>query len=189
MSRRLLFLIGAAVVLTGGAIALFIFVNRSPALQNTVLKLGNVNTANTNASTNTNIPAANTNTVVNSDQVARDYAARNFAEAFGSGSSEDNFSNQLKAKPFATDSFNAFLERSLAQQRQINLAGPFHSFLTKSLVATTTRVATTTASMTIGTQRQETIADETKTFYQDLLVDLVKISGNWKINAASWKPR
>ncbi|GEM_PF-2485926 len=187
MSRRLLFIIGAAVLLIGAAIAVILLVNRSPALQNKVLQLANVNSSNANVQ-NSNTQPVNTNTAVDNDQVVREYAARNFAEAFGSGSSEDNFSNWEKTKPYVTDSFGAFLDRTLAQQRQINLTGPYHSYLTQSLVVTTTKVAPTTAAMTIGTQRQETIDQDTKVYYQDLLLDLVKVGSDWKVNAASWRP-
>lgn len=188
MSRRLLIIILGALVLIGIAVAIIFVVNGNPDLQNQVLKIANVNTSNTNT-TNVNTALANTNASVSADVVAREFVGRNFAEAFGSGSSEDNFSNWQKTKPYTTDSFGAFLDRTQAQQRQINLTGPYHSYLTKSLVVTTTKLTTTTAAMTIGTQRQETIVSDTQVYYQDLLLDLIKVGSDWKVNAASWKPR
>lgn len=187
MRRRLLIMIVIAAVLVIGAIAVVFFVDRNPALQNSVLQIANIN-VNTNSGVNTNQPPANTNTAADQDLVKREYAARNFTESFGSGTSQDNFANWEKTKPFVTDTFGAFLDRSLAQQRQANLTGAYRAYITKALVVTTTKSTATTASMTIGTQRQETIDTVTTTYYQDLLLDLVKVGDDWKVNAAAWNP-
>lgn len=189
MPRRLLLIIVVAAALILSVVALVWFVNRSPSLQNRVLQIANLNTNTTVANTNTQAQNSNTNTTVDSDEVAREYAARNFSESFGSGSSPDNFANWEKAKPFITESFSSFLERAFAQQRTVTLSGPYHAYLTKALVVTTTKTTATTASMVISTQRQETLDTTTTTYYQDLLLDLVKVGEEWKINAAAWKPR
>lgn len=188
MPRRLLIILIAAAVLIVGAIAVVWFVNRSPSLQNRVERLANLNT-NTASTANANTAPNNTNTAADADLVAREYAARNFAESYGSGTSQDNFSNWEKTKPFTSQSFAAFLDRTLNQQRQANLTGPYRAYLTTALVVATTATTATTARMTIGTQRQETIASETMTYYQDLLLDLVKVGDDWKVNAAAWTPR
>lgn len=187
MSRRPLIIVIAAAGLIVGAIAIIFLVNRSPALQNKVLDLANINAANTNVQ-NINTAPANTNTVADPDKAAREYVARNFSESFGSGTSEDNYSNWAKTRPFVTASFGAFLDRTQTQQRQGNLSGPYHSYLTKALVVVTTKSASTTAAMTVSTQRQETIVTETKVYYQDLLLDLLKVGNDWKVNAATWRP-
>lgn len=187
MPRRLVIILVIAAVLIIGAVAVVFFVDRSPALQNTVLQIANVNT-NTSTTTNTNTSLPNTNVSVDTEAIKREYSARNFTESFGSGSSQDNFANWEKTKPFVTASFGAFLDRTLSQQRQANLSGAYHAYLTKTLVVTTTRSNASTASMVIGTQRQETLESSTTTYYQDLLLDLVKVGDDWKVNAASWKP-
>lgn len=187
MSRRYLIMVIGAAALILATIILVLIINRDPELQNRVLNLANIPT-NTSGGTNTNAAVVNTNAPVDPDQAARDYTARNFAESYGSGSSEDNFSNWEKAKPFATASFNGFLERTRNQQRQETLSGPYHAYLTKTLVVTTNAASATTANMTVGTQRQETIESETTTYYQDLVLDLIKVGDDWRVNAAAWKP-
>ncbi len=186
MPRRLIVILTAAAVLIVGAIAVVWFVNRSPSLQNTVERIANLNT-NSSAAANTNTVPITTDPVA-ADVVAREYTARNFAESFGSGTSQDNFSNWEKTKPFTTKSFGDFLDRTRNQQRQATLAGPYRAYLTTALVVATTATTATTASMTIGTQRQDTIEAETTTYYQDLLLNLVKVGDEWKVNAASWSP-
>lgn len=187
MPRRLILILSIAAVLVFVAIVIIFFVDRSPALQNTVLQIANVNT-NTAPPSNTNGDLPNTNATVDTELIKREYVARNFAESYGSGSSQDNFANWEKTKPFVTTSFSAFLDRTLNQQRQQNLSGPYHAYLTKALVVTTNSTTATTASMTIGTQRQETLDTTVTTYYQDLLLDLIKVGDDWKVNAASWKP-
>lgn len=187
MQRRLLVILSIAGVLIVGAITAFWLVNRSPKLQNTVLQIANINTA-TETNTNVNAAPTNTNTSVDTEAQAREFVARNFAESYGSGSSPDNFSNWEKAKPFATTSFSAFLDRTRTLQKDATTTGAYHAFLTSALVVTPTTATATTASLTVSVQRQETKENETTTYYQDLLLDLVKIGDDWKVNAASWKP-
>ena len=185
--RRLLIILTIAAVLIVGAITAFWLVNRSPKLQNTVLQIANIN-ATTGTNDNVNAVPTNTNASVDAEAQTREFVARNFAESYGSGSSPDNFSNWEKAKPFATASFSAFLDRTRTLQKEATVGGAYHAFVSTALVVEPTASTATTASLTVSLQRQETTENETTTYYQDLLLDLVKVGDDWKVNAASWKP-
>lgn len=188
MNRRLLFiLIGLAVLVVPTVIAAVI-INRSPKLQNTVLKLGNINTAkNTNGALASNTNTTNTNNSVAVEQAQILFVSRNFAETYGSGSNQNNFSNITESEKWATKSYADFLERGIVQQRAGQKTSPYHEILTKVLVMNITKQSTATAAVTVSTQRQETTDRTPKVYYQDLLLDLIKVGAAWQVNAATWK--
>ncbi|MBI2984262.1 MAG: hypothetical protein HYY50_01410 [Candidatus Kerfeldbacteria bacterium] len=189
MPRRLLIILIALAALIIPVLIVLIAVDRSPQLQNTVLKLSNTN----QAASNTNAPAANGNTNAATPETAEAtairFVARNFTETYGSGTNQNDYVHLTAAKSWGTKSFNDFLDRSAAQQRLTTATQPFHGIVTKALVLTISQQSSQTASLTVSTQRKETIDQKTEVYYQDLYLDLVKEGDDWKVNAASWSPR
>src|SRR5688572_5307841 len=112
MRRRLIIaaiIFGALII---PAIILLFVVDRSPALQNAINGLNN---AETNSTTNT---VSNTNTeTVDLELNDITYVARNFAEVYGNESTENDFANLQDAQVWGTQSFNEFLNRTIALNR------------------------------------------------------------------------
>lgn len=185
MPRRLLYVLIGLVVLIGGSIAVVLLVNKSPKLQNAVYQISNVShpttTAKKGVSTNTNVASA--------DRVQVIYVARTFAEQFGSGSNQDNFSNIIAVQSLATKSYADYLRAQVAQGRLHNVTVPYHGYVTKALVITITNLTPTAAAATVSTDRQETIGPKTTEYHQDLQVQLVKTGTAWQVNTATWSPQ
>jgi len=187
MRRRIIVIIIAVLILVIPAVIALIIVKRSPKLQNVVLKVANVNTV-----ANTNSAAANVNTVKVTDPQAKDrqaitFVSRNFAEQYGSGSNQNNFANLIDAETFGTPNFNTSLDRSIAQQKTTLKTTPFTSTITKALSITISGLTASTATVVVTTQRQETIDRSVRTYYQDLLLQMLKVGADWKVNGAGWK--
>lgn len=184
MRRRLIIaaIIFAALVVP--AVILLFVVDRSPALQNAI---NGFNNSNTNTTTNS---SANTNTeAVDPETNDITYVARNFAEVYGNESTENNFANLVDAQAWGTQSFNDFLNRTIALNRSAPPAETYRGITTKAIVIDITNKTLLTASVSVGTQRVETIDQAETDFYQKIFLDLVKVADDWKVNAAAWEPR
>lgn len=186
MPRRILIPLIAAAALILVSVLLVLTVNRSPQLQNQVRRIVN-RTSNRNANANQTV---NTNTTPSTDEnrTTIAYVARNFAERYGSGTNQNDFRNVIEAETWGTKDFIDYLNRQIAQSRLSQPTTPYHGFITKALSVKISSLKTTSASVTVTTQRQETIGPTTKTYYQDLGLDFLKDGSTWKINAAAWKP-
>ena len=183
MRRRIIIIIIAILAISVPALIALFVIDRSPALQNSVLQLTNQGNDNQNiAVTNTAV-----NTAVNPDRDPIIYVARNFAETYGSGTNQNNLAHYEQAKSWATPDFARFLDRLIAQERATPTT-PFHRLISTALVVSITRQTPTVASVTVALQREETIDTTEKTFTQELYVDLVKQGADWKVNAAAWQP-
>ncbi len=185
MRRRIIIIVASLVVLVVPAVLIILAVHRNPQLQNTVLKAANVNQTVANANTVTNTtphvdPRA-------SDRAAIIFVSRNFAERFGSTSNQNNFANFTQAETYGTVSFNQALDRGLAQQRLTLSTTPYTATVTKALSMSINTLSATTANVTVSAQRHETIDRTERTYYQDLILEMVKVGSDWKVNAASWK--
>lgn len=185
MPRRVLLIGIALVVIIVPAIVILMLVDRNPDLQNRIENIANRNTG----TANTNQIVSNSNTEEDPTLESIRYVSRNFAEVYGNESNQNDFKNLIDAQVWGTANFNEFLNRTIAQGRLTQESDPYHAFTTKAVVLTVTRQASTTASLTVSTQRTETTGDTEDTYYQDLFLDLVKQGEDWKINAAAWDPR
>lgn len=184
--RKKIIIIGTAlIVLIGGSVAVVLVVRKSPALQNTIYKVANVNApaVNTNqAVTNVNAPVA---ADTNRSQI--NYVARNFAERFGSGSNQNQGSNYMAAQEFGTKAFNTYLTTLANQEKNKTTTGKYHGYISRVLTITITKLNTLTASAVLGMQRQETLDTTTKNYNQNLSIELQKVGSDWKIDAAAWQ--
>ncbi len=188
MPRRLIIIAAAFVTLVGVSVAVILIVRRSPTLQNTVSKLANLPT---NANTSTVVRNVNSGQAASleADRQRISYAARNFTERYGSGSNQNDFSHLVEAQAFVTKSYATVLRVQIAQGRLANVTVPYHGFVTKALVISFAKLTSTSAVVVISAQRQETTGADTKTYNQDLHVDLLKVGGAWQVNAAEWLAR
>lgn len=185
MPRRLIIVLIVFAALVIPTVILLFVVDRNPGLQNIVHQVTNTNGASNG---NVNQPTTNTNASAdNPDQTAVIYVSRNFAETFGSGNNENDFAHLVAAKIWGTQNFNQFLDRTITQGRLTEPTTPYHSFITKAVVIDVTKLAATTAAATIDTQRVELLDDKETVYYQKLLIDLVKVGDDWKVNAAFWQ--
>lgn len=181
--RIIIFSILFLVLVVGGSLALFL-VNRSPALQNAVYKATNTAPSENSAT------ALNTNTakpVTTPDREATIFVARNFTETYGSFSNQNNGSNLIEAKAYATTSYATALQSQVAAVQTAPPAKEYSGTVTHALVFTSIKLTATVAQMVVSTQQAVTTGTSTKNQGRDLLVDLVKIDGEWKVNAAVWK--
>jgi hypothetical protein len=173
------------IALVGLGTGIILLVNKSPSLQNVVLKLSNTaDETNANQLANQNTNPAPTETP---EQQRLIYVARNFAEQFGSGTNQNNSANLREAQQWGTKNFNDYLNRQIALGSCPST--PYRATVTKVLVVNITKQATTTAAVTIGAQREETIDQAVTTYTQNLLIDLLKQGDDWKVNAATWAAR
>lgn len=188
MPRRLIIIAAAFLVLIVGSVAVVLLVRRSPILQNTVSKLANLPS---NANTATTVRNVNAGQVASlaADRQQISYVARNFTERYGSGSNQNDFSNLVEAEAYATKSYAAVLRVQIAQGRLANVTVPYHGFVTKALVVTFAKLTSSSAVIVVSAQRQETAGADTKTYNQDLHLDLLKVGTTWQVNAAEWLAR
>lgn len=184
MQRRIIIAaIAFLVVVGGGSLALWL-VNRSPALQNAVYKATN--------STAPNVATTNTNTTVVRPTTTQDrettvFVARNFTEVYGSFSNQNNGSNLVEAQAYATPTYALELKAEATKVRTAPPPKEYSGTVTRALVFTNIKLTTTAAQIVVSTQQEVTTGTTTKTKLRDLLVDLVKVEGEWKVNAAVWK--
>lgn len=117
-----------------------------------------------------------------------------FAERFGSFSNQTDFVNITDLKSAMTASMAAWADGYLADARAAGTDTTVYS-------GTTTRALKAdieafdenagTATVRVGTQRRQdasgTAAGEV--YYQDIVIELIKVNGEWKADSAEWQPR
>lgn len=185
MRKKLLIVIGIVAAVIALSVIAIVVVNRSPKLQNTVLKIANTNSATNVNAVPTNSALPNVNAAANADRNTIIYAARNFTELYGSGSTDAPGANIVRAKAFASKAYLPVLDQEIATSRA-PAAGTFHSTLTKALVMNVVRQTKTNANVVVSSQRQETVNTKATNFNQDITLDFVKEGSDWKVNAAIW---
>lgn len=185
MSRRLIILIAGILLLVGISVAVIMLVERSPKLQNAVYKATNTVPTNTVVNTNTKL---NTNqAVVAPDRANIQFVVRNFSEQYGSWSNQNGASNLVSAKQYASPSYAEYLDQQIAKTKATPIPAVYSGTVTKALVFNFLSLNTKNASVQVSTQQQVTTGTSTVTQTKELIVDLVKVGSDWKVNAAVWK--
>ncbi len=184
MKRRLIIISIAFVILVGASIIVIFAVNRSPRLQNAVYRVTNTTAPSNqavNATTNTNQPTGTP------DRQTIVFVSRNFSERYGSGSNQNGGSNLTEAQAYGTANYNVYLASQVAKAKTAPPASEYHGTVTRALVFNIIKQTPTVATVLVSTQ--QTIISGASSIFKpaDLLVDLVKIVGSWKVNAAVWK--
>lgn len=118
---------------------------------------------------------------------ALDAFVRSFAERYGSFSNQSGFANLKELLPFMTEELRKESEKLVARATTAN--APYAGTTTKALAIKEQQVGDSAATFLISTQRRESTAQNpnTKVYYQDLELSLLKIGEEWKVNRAVWK--
>lgn len=182
MRQRIIIASIAFILLVGGGSLALWLVNRSPALQNAIYKATNTTAPIDNR--NTNAEAVKPTTP---DRESTIFVARNFTEVYGSFSNQNGGSNLTEAQIYATSSYAAVLRAQAAATKVALPTAEYSGTITRALVFTNIKLLAATAQIVVSTQQDVTTGTSTKTQLRDLLVDLVKVDGEWKVNAAVWK--
>lgn len=186
--RRYLIISGIAVgamVLIGGGVLLLI--DRSPSLQNAIEKRANLNQS-TNVNGNQNQNQTVTTKPKDTDLETIKFITRNFVEQYGSSTSDDGYSGILRVTKWGTAALNVQIQSFVATQRQ-NPSTVYRSTLTKVLVIDVPRRTATTATVSIGTQRQETTGVAVQAYNQNITLGFLKQGSEWKVDSVVWQPR
>lgn len=177
MRNTVILVILAIILLTGIAAVLLMTKPRSDTTTNPNTNQANVATTNTNASD----PAA---AAITADEAAMRLTARNFAERYGSESTDNPGANLTLAASLAADPFANAL-RTLAQAAKPSAT--YHAILTSAFGVTVTTLTDAKASVEVICQRDETTGQTTTSKQATLRLNLVKQNANWLVSAANWK--
>ncbi len=184
MRRRIIIISIAFIVVIGVSLAIIFAVRQSPTLQKAVLRIANTNSVIPSVTQNTNKVVR---VVATPDKTAIQFAARNFTELYGSYSNENSSSNIVQAEDYATVSYAKYLQAQIALQQAAVPATAYSGMITKALVFTFIKQTTISASVVVTTQRTVLTSSSSTIETKDILLDLMKVGSDWKINAAVWK--
>lgn len=142
------------------------------------------------ASVNSTVPATTPAPVAEESNVIRLAAA--FAERYGSFSNQTSYENLLELKPLMTATFAASTDAYVQAQRAKNAS-------TAEYFGVTTRAINTmvasfddgggNARLVVKGQRREISPKnpDGRVYYQDIAIEFLKQSGQWKVNTAQWQ--
>ena len=182
MKRRLIIIVASFVLIIGISIGGFLIVQGSPKLQNTVAKLANVPSTTIHTTTSeTNTPIVDQFHLPELKSVARI-----FAERYGSTSNQDP-SSLSAVVPYSSQRLATILQANITQLEARAKPEVALTVTTKSYVITPSAVSATSATVTVGTIREEVVgsASEKKT-KQDVVLQAIRENGAWKIDQAEW---
>lgn len=125
--------------------------------------------------------------IVTSDELAAAQVARNFAERFGTYSSDLPGENIKQLLGQCTSKMARYLDTMEIDYQ----AKEFKGITTKSISNKITDMADNQAEILVQTQRQESkkINDQlsVETLYQDIKINLVKSDKQWLVDSAYWQ--
>ncbi|MDD4607447.1 MAG: hypothetical protein PHS07_03950 [Patescibacteria group bacterium] len=115
--------------------------------------------------------------------------SRSFSERFGTYSNQGDYGNLEDLMPLMSDQMQTWAENYIIQQRAKNLDTSVYSGITtKALTAQILSQSEISAQVKVSTQRiEKNITDEQKIYYQDLILDLVKLNNTWLVDSAEWQ--
>jgi hypothetical protein len=112
--------------------------------------------------------------------------AMQFAERFGSYSSETDHTNLKDLMPQATTEFQTTL--GTIMKTPVTTGGEFYGVTTRSLFGKTDNKGETGASVIVTTQREETKGAAKRVYNQNIRIVLRKVNTDWLIHMADWQP-
>jgi len=121
------------------------------------------------------------------------FAASSFAERFGTYSNQSNYKNFDELKVFMTDSVAKWVTATYIPQlkKQNPDLNTYYAIETKAISSQIRKMDQTAgkAEVMIKTQRQEfnkTITNP-RVYYQDILLQLVMVDNQWKVDGVYWQ--
>jgi hypothetical protein len=110
--------------------------------------------------------------------------AKNFAERFGSWSTDNPGANLKELSPLSSATMVSYLNNLQTTYE----TDEFFGVSTKSLSSAIVSFGPTQARVLVKTQRVEKKGDAPdNVFYQDIEIALIKSGETWLVNSASWK--
>jgi hypothetical protein len=114
--------------------------------------------------------------------------SKTFAERYGSYSNESDFANIKDVLVLMTD---AFVEQTEAFMQEARAGSEYYGVTTRviSMEVVEQNDEEGFATIQVTTQREEASGSpqNSSIFYQDLIIELVHVEGEWKISNASWQ--
>jgi hypothetical protein len=156
----------------------------------------NANQANTNEVANQNqslIQNLNQNANVsteNSDQATIRSIALAYTERYGSFSNQNDFENLEDLKIWMSKSLQKPTDAYIAGERAKNAnTSVYHGYTTSALSAKIDSITNDKATVTVSARRQEVDdnTNQSKTYFQDLVLKFIKEDDAWKVNEANWQ--
>jgi len=134
-------------------------------------------------------PTAAVNT---SEKKGATFIATSFAERFGSYSNQSNYKNLDELDSFVTDSMRKWLATYKEQLRKQNPdINTYYALETKAISTDVKSIDEKLGQgeIIVKTQRQEfkNTINNPRVFYQDLLLKMLKVDDQWKVNGAYWQ--
>ncbi len=200
MARRLLIVLGVLVVIVVAALVTLSFVDegQSPAGNQTV----STTPATTNTAVNTTLENVNVASALNTNTAGVDDETRtkgelarlaaNFAERFGSYSTDSDYENIAVLTPFMSQQMETWASGYVAAERaKLPSEGPYLGVTTKALSTKLTafEASVGTAAFTISTQRRESTGTtaNARVYYQDITIRFVTEDDVFKVDEARWR--
>jgi hypothetical protein len=112
--------------------------------------------------------------------------ARNFAERYGSFSTDARFANLFELKNEMSKRLWQEIENYIKEKEKEEVK-EFYGITTKVLNVEEKDFSENEANYLILTQRIETKGTEQKVFYQNLSLKMIKENGEWKVDSVKWE--
>jgi len=123
-----------------------------------------------------------------SEEISVETLAKTFAERFGSYSNESEFANLADLETLMTFRFQDELDAMVASTEVSDM---YRGITTQVVSINITSIDDDAgvATVSVLTQREEAIGGPTNTEvrYETLVLELLKISGVWKVDDATWQ--
>ncbi|RJR30727.1 hypothetical protein C4569_04105 [Candidatus Parcubacteria bacterium] len=115
--------------------------------------------------------------------------ALNFAEKYGSYSSQSGFQNLLDLKYMMTQEMTVKTDSYIMAASKNMDVNRYNGYSTKALSINILSENENQASLKVKTQRSEYQGNlsQPRVFYQDLLINFIKKDGAWKVHNAIWQ--
>jgi len=112
-----------------------------------------------------------------------------FAERFGSYSNHSNYENLTDLKYFMTVKMQKEVDIKISSRDFTKENNIYYGITTRALSTEIISMGSMTVAVKVKTQREEFWGADvnSKVSYRDILVNLVKEGGVWKIDSANWQ--
>ncbi|MFH1187809.1 MAG: hypothetical protein V1688_03010 [bacterium] len=116
-----------------------------------------------------------------------------FAERYGSFSNQTDFKNLKDLSPLMTEKFSAQNDEYIAQQKKKTgdtavYYGVTSKTIKNKLVSLNEEETSAVAQLTMQrSEAKESMNSNVKVFYQDIIVELEKERGEWRVDSAQWQ--
>jgi hypothetical protein len=120
--------------------------------------------------------------------------ASSFAERFGSYSNQSDYGNINDLRGFMTEKMLAWADKYVVDAHEKNsYNGIYQGTITRAISSEVKKFdsAAGSAEILVSTQRSDSSGDsnDSKVYYEDIVIKMVKESGSWKIDSAFWQGR